>query len=220
MALTTGLLLCELFGFDVDEKTLIPLHVHTDSKAVRSIALRGGVIPKVMHLGIRALHCQQVFEEGRAQKAQIRADVTQRLLPLLKLERVGLGESESKTGPKAREAEVQWTRGENGRMFRARKLRGRTLAGVVIASLAALATRAEGSSAIASSLVDQGSEGCQITSTQVEYCSHEVVIQRAMEQVQVQTHLMWAIGLSMMLIIMRLAFTLDWYVRKDGQRRR
>eukprot|EP00971_Amphidinium_carterae_P270325 5363744-Amphidinium_carterae.1 len=41
----------------------------------------------------------------------------------------------SKNGPKTHDTEVQWTGLEKGRMFRDFKLRGRALAGVVIANL-------------------------------------------------------------------------------------
>eukprot|EP00971_Amphidinium_carterae_P064833 1284651-Amphidinium_carterae.1 len=41
----------------------------------------------------------------------------------------------SKSGPKAHEAEVQWTRLEKGRLFSDFGLRGRALAGVLIANL-------------------------------------------------------------------------------------
>eukprot|EP00971_Amphidinium_carterae_P338389 6475689-Amphidinium_carterae.1 len=107
IALTTGLsegtyvrnLLCELVGFDSEAQGSIPLHGHMDSEAARCLALRAGVIPKVKHLGIRALHCQQVFEEGRAHLHKLAAvsipadlftksvtvEVMHRLLPLLKL---------------------------------------------------------------------------------------------------------------------------------------
>eukprot|EP00971_Amphidinium_carterae_P161880 3209050-Amphidinium_carterae.2 len=59
-------LLCELLDFDAGDRVSIPLHVHTDSEAARCIAFRTGVIFKVKHLGIRVLHCQQVFDEGQA----------------------------------------------------------------------------------------------------------------------------------------------------------
>eukprot|EP00971_Amphidinium_carterae_P202827 4024975-Amphidinium_carterae.5 len=159
-----------------------------DSEAVRCVALRAGVNPKVKHLGIRALHCQQVFKEGCARLHKVagianpadlftkpvRAEVMHRLLPLLELERVGPGESENKGAPEGSEVE------------------GRALAGVVVASLT---TSAEGSNAITSILVDKASEEC-LVSTQVEYCSQEAVIQRAMERVQGRTRMMWVIGLS------------------------
>eukprot|EP00971_Amphidinium_carterae_P295335 5865131-Amphidinium_carterae.5 len=153
----------------------IPLHVHTDSEVARCIPLRAGVIPKDKRLGIRALHCQQVCKEGRAHLHKVAgthrswvsnpenyftkpvtAEVMHRLLPLLKLQ--------SRT-----------------RMFKDLKLRGRALAGVVIASLTTSAVAEAGST-----LVEPTVESCVLPSTQVEYCSQEAVLQRALEIVQMR----------------------------------
>eukprot|EP00971_Amphidinium_carterae_P195535 3880261-Amphidinium_carterae.2 len=123
IALTTGLtegtyvrnLLCELLDFDADDKASIPLHVHTDSAAGRCI----------------------VFEEGRAHLHKV-VGITNPADPFTK---PASAEAEGSQGIKmdqTHEAEVQWTRIEQGRMFRDLKLRGRALAGVVIASLTPL----------------------------------------------------------------------------------
>eukprot|EP00971_Amphidinium_carterae_P290991 5778705-Amphidinium_carterae.1 len=141
VALTTGVsegtyfrnLLFEPLGFDSEAQGSIPLHVQTDSEAARRIALRAGVMPKVKHLGVRAFHCQEVFEEGRAHLHKVAGDQPGVSIPpdlfaklvTVEWERVGPGESEQKGRPKAKEAEVQWTRLEKGRLFKDFKMRGR-----------------------------------------------------------------------------------------------
>eukprot|EP00971_Amphidinium_carterae_P294869 5855182-Amphidinium_carterae.2 len=85
-------------------------HTNRHSEATRCIALRAGVI--------RGLHCQQAFEDGLARlqvagvanpanlfTKPVSVEVMHCLLPLLELERVGLGESENKGERKAPEAE-------------------------------------------------------------------------------------------------------------------
>eukprot|EP00971_Amphidinium_carterae_P070340 1391304-Amphidinium_carterae.2 len=117
----------ELLNFYADDKASVRLH-HTDSEAARCIALRVGSNPKVKHLGIRALHCQQVFEDsGRTCSLTQGCWDSKSSRPLHKARP---GESENKNGPQAREAEVQWACREGGRShfeqnFRDLKLRGR-----------------------------------------------------------------------------------------------
>eukprot|EP00971_Amphidinium_carterae_P193350 3836842-Amphidinium_carterae.1 len=101
---------------------------------------------------------------------------------------IGPGESGNRGGPKAKEAEAQCTQFGRGRMFKDLKLRGRALAGVVIASLT---TNAEAVSEMTSTQVEPTTESCLAPSSQVEYCSQDAVLQRAVEIVQRRTHMMW-----------------------------